>query len=197
LNKKDLQDNQIKQFRLWYKQAIENHILQPDAMILSTSSRYGKPSSRIVLLKRYDESGFLFFTNYNSRKGKELKGNPFASLLFYWAELHKQVRIEGKANKITRKETEEYFNSRSFESRIGAWASDQSKVIKDRSVLDRKFSELEKKYKDEVVPTPPNWGGYILIPYSIEFWEGRPHRLHDRIRYTRFNKRWKIERLSP
>jgi pyridoxamine 5'-phosphate oxidase len=197
LNKKDLQDNPIKQFRLWYKQAIENHILQPDAMILSTSSRYGKPSSRIVLLKRYDESGFLFFTNYNSRKGKELKGNPFASLLFYWAELHKQVRIEGKANKITRKETEEYFNSRSFESRIGAWASDQSKVIKDRSVLDRKFSELEKKYKDEVVPTPPNWGGYILIPYSIEFWEGRPHRLHDRIRYTRFNKRWKIERLSP
>jgi pyridoxamine 5'-phosphate oxidase len=197
LNKKDLQDNPVKQFTLWYKQAIENHIFQPDAMVLSTASRYSKPSSRIVLLKGYDESGFIFFTNYNSRKGKELKGNPFASLLFYWAELHKQVRIEGKANKITRKETEEYFNSRSFESRIGAWASDQSKVIKDRSVLDRKFSELEKKYKDEVVPTPPNWGGYILIPYSIEFWEGRPHRLHDRIRYTRFNKRWKIERLSP
>jgi len=197
LNKKDLQGNPAKQFTLWYKQTIENHILQPDAMVLSTSSRHGKPSSRIVLLKEYDESGFVFFTNYNSRKGKELKENPFASLLFYWAELHKQVRIEGKVNKISRKETEEYFNTRSFESRIGAWASDQSKVIKNRSVLDKKFSELEKKYKDGVVPIPPNWGGYILIPYSIEFWEGRPHRLHDRIRYTRFNKRWKIDRLSP
>ena len=197
MNKKDLQGNPAKQFTLWYKQTIENHILQPDAMVLSTSSRHGKPSSRIVLLKEYDESGFVFFTNYNSRKGKELKENPFASLLFYWAELHKQVRIEGKVNKISRKETEEYFNTRSFESRIGAWASDQSKVIKNRSVLDKKFSELEKKYKDGVVPIPPNWGGYILIPYSIEFWEGRPHRLHDRIRYTRFNKRWKIDRLSP
>ncbi|MGA2668523.1 MAG: pyridoxamine 5'-phosphate oxidase [Ignavibacteria bacterium] len=197
MNKKDLQGNPAKQFTLWYKQTIENHILQPDAMVLSTSSRHGKPSSRIVLLKEYDESGFVFFTNYNSRKGKELKENPFASLLFYWAELHKQVRIEGKVNKISRKETEEYFNSRSFESRIGAWASDQSKVIKNRSVLDRKFSELEKKYKDGVVPIPPHWGGYILIPYSIEFWECRPHRLHDRIRYTRFNKRWKIDRLSP
>jgi len=197
LNKKDLQGNPVKQFTLWYKQTIENHILQPDTMVLSTSSRHGKPSSRIVLLKEYDESGFVFFTNYNSRKGKELKENPFASLLFYWAELHKQVRIEGKVNKISRKETEEYFNSRSFESRIGAWASDQSKVIKNRSVLDRKFSELEKKYKDGVVPIPPHWGGYILIPYSIEFWECRPHRLHDRIRYTRFNKRWKIDRLSP
>lgn len=197
MNKKDLQGNPAKQFTLWYKQTIENHILQPDAMVLSTSSRHGKPSSRIVLLKGYDESGFVFFTNYNSRKGKELKENPFASLLFYWAELHKQVRIEGKVNKISRKETEEYFNTRSFESRIGAWASDQSKVIKNRSVLDKKFSELEKKYKDGVVPIPPNWGGYILIPYSIEFWEGRPHRLHDRIRYTRFNKRWKIDRLSP
>ena len=197
MNKKDLQNNPFKQFSAWYELASEKNLLQYDAMVLSTSNKRGKPSSRVVLLKGVDDRGFIFFTNYNSRKGKELEDNPNASILFYWSELHRQVRIEGRVEKIPRKESEEYFNSRSLESRIGAWVSEQSSVIKNREFLDRKFLELQKKYEDGNVPVPPHWGGYRLIPLSFEFWESRPYRLHDRIRYKRVKGNWVKERLSP
>jgi pyridoxamine 5'-phosphate oxidase len=187
----------VKQFSVWYELAAEKNIQQHDAMALSTAAKNGRPSSRMVLLKGYDETGFVFFTNYNSRKGKELNKNPFASLLFYWPELHKQIRIEGKVKKISRKETEEYFNSRSLESRIGAWVSEQSSMIRNREVIEKKFLELQKKYEDGDVPVPPGWGGYRIIPSSFEFWESRPYRLHDRIRYRRSKKGWIKERLSP
>lgn len=197
MNKKDLLQDPFEQFSVWFELAEEKNILQHDAMVLSTSTKSGKPSSRVVLLKGFYKEGFVFFTNYNSRKGRELKANPYAALLFYWPELHKQIRIEGRVNRISREESKEYFNTRSIESRIGAWVSAQSSVIRNRDFLDRKFLELQKKFESGNVPVPPGWGGYRLVPTVFEFWENRPYRLHDRIRYTRSKKGWKKERLSP
>lgn len=166
-------------------------------MALATATGEGKPSVRMVLLKGYDDRGFVFFTNYEGRKSSELLQNPNAALLFYWSELERQVRIEGSVEKTSRQESEEYFNTRPLESRLGAWASRQSEVIPGRSDLERKVSDLKERYANRDVPVPPFWGGFRLQPLAIEFWQGRENRLHDRIRYLLRGGVWVIERLSP
>jgi len=167
-------------------------------MTLATASKSGQPSARIVLLKGFDESGFVFFTNYSSQKGRELEENPCAALVFHWSALEQQVRIAGRVNKISREESEAYFRSRPWGSRVGAWASLQSEVIPNREGLDHRMEQLMVEYKDKDVPLPPCWGGFRVAPDSMEFWQGRPNRLHDRFRYTRLaDNTWKIERLSP
>lgn len=196
LTEKNISKNPLTQFAKWFDEASHSKFIHPNAMMLATSSKKGKPSARIVLLKSFDESGFIFFTNYKSKKGKDLKENPFASLLFYWDVLEKQVRIEGKISKLNREESEAYFSTRPFNSRIGAWASEQSSVIKDRKILEREFEKYLAKFKTDV-PLPQYWGGYKLKPNYFEFWQGRKNRLHDRISYTKQKKGWKIERLAP
>jgi pyridoxamine 5'-phosphate oxidase len=166
-------------------------------MMLATSDRKNKPSARIVLMKDFDETGFTFFTNYKSKKGKELAENPFAALLFYWAEFERQVRIEGRVKKLTKTESELYFNTRPFESKISALASEQSEIIISRTLLEEKFRQLKVQHADGKVPLPDYWGGYKLIPDYFEFWQGREKRLHDRIAYKQQRKNWKIFRLAP
>ena len=197
LSKDSINKNPFEQFSLWYKMAADAGFIHHDAMTLATADKNGKPSARIVLLKSFDENGFVFFTNYESRKGNELTANPFASLVFYWDKIDKQVRIEGSIEKTSRDESEIYFNSRPEGSRIGALASPQSKVIKDREYLEEKFKELSGKYEGKQIPLPDNWGGYRMIPYYFEFWQSRDNRLHDRIRYVREKDSWKTERLAP
>ncbi len=189
--------NPIKQFSLWYSYVLKLDLIHPDAMTLATSNSKGKPSARIVLLKSFDEDGFIFFTNYKSRKGIELQENPFAALLFYWEKLSGQVRIEGKVKKISEKESDLYFNTRPRGSKLGTWVSAQSSVIANRGVLEKKFKELELEYKDKKIPRPDFWGGFRLIPDSYEFWLSGENRLHDRIKYTKTKTSWKIERLAP
>ncbi|MCB0727587.1 MAG: pyridoxamine 5'-phosphate oxidase [Ignavibacteriae bacterium] len=184
-------------FTEWFDKALESDPSEANAMSLATSTRDGKPSVRTVLLKGYDKNGFLFFTNYNSRKGQELEENPFASLLFFWKSLERQIRISGKTEKVSRKDSEIYFHSRPYDSQIAALSSDQSSVIPDRKFLDEKFISLKEKYNGSEIPLPDFWGGYRLIPDNIEFWQGRQNRLHDRILFTRENNGWKSERLSP
>lgn len=194
----DVDSNPVKQFEKWWQQAIESGIEEPNAMTLATCTHDGKPSARIVLLKEIKENGFVFFTNYESKKGRELHENPFASLVFFWKELERQVRIDGTIEKIPAKESDDYFSSRPIESRIGAWSSSQSQVIKNREVLDHNVSFFTEKFKDQPIPRPENWGGYILFPSLVEFWQGRPGRLHDRIQFISNEKdSWLIERLSP
>ncbi|MCL6495010.1 MAG: pyridoxamine 5'-phosphate oxidase, partial [Ignavibacterium sp.] len=190
-----INSNPFKQFEIWFVDVLNYNIYEPNAMILATSYE-NKPSARVVLLKGFDETGFKFYTNYNSRKGKQLSLNPNAALLFYWMELERQVRIEGKIEKLSREESLIYFNSRPLESRLGALASNQSEVIPDRSFLEKKYNEVKDKYGDNP-PMPENWGGYKLIPELFEFWQGRPNRLHDRIVYEKISEGWKIYRLSP
>jgi len=190
-----INSNPFKQFEIWFEDVLNHKIYEPNAMILATSYE-NKPSARVVLLKGFDETGFKFYTNYNSRKGKQLSLNPNAALLFYWMELERQVRIEGKIEKLSREESLIYFNSRPLESRLGALASNQSEVIPDRTFLEKKYSEVKEKYGDNP-PMPENWGGYKLIPELFEFWQGRPNRLHDRIVYEKISESWKIYRLSP
>lgn len=221
LRRADLDSNPIAQLNRWFEQAsgarasgrirklivsVYKSILTffgaetPDvnAMTLATADKDGRPSARIVLLKGVDERGFIFFTNYDSRKGHELTENPQAALVFYWADLERQVCVGGAISKLPELESEAYFKSRPRGSRIGAWASRQSEVVRDRAELQQKWQQLESRYPGEQVPKPPFWGGYILSPTRIEFWQGRPNRLHDRFRYTRQpDKSWKIERLSP
>ena len=196
LKKSTVDKNPIKQFTGWYNKILQSGTKEPTAMILATASKDGIPSVRTVLLKGYDENGFLFFTNYESRKGKELTENPVAELLFYWMDLQRQVRISGKVEKISKQESENYFKTRPLESKIGAWASKQSEVIPDREYLEKQFSEYEKKFKDNV-PLPSNWGGFRLIPECFEFWQGRESRLHDRICYIKKNNVWEIVRVAP
>jgi len=173
-------------------------LVDVNAMTLATVDKEGRPSARIVLLKGLDQRGFLFFTNYNSRKGCELEGNPQAALVFYWPELERQVTVAGEVCKVPPAESDSYFASRPRGSRIAAWASDQSEVVKDRAALEAKWKTFEERFPTEVVPRPPHWGGYVLNPGRVEFWQGRPNRLHDRFRYTRSADRsWKLERLSP
>jgi pyridoxamine 5'-phosphate oxidase len=188
----------LQQFRSWLNQALEAGLLEPNAMTLATATTEGKPTARMVLLKDFDSRGFVFYTNYESRKGHELAENPWAALVFWWAELERQVRIEGSVVKVSAQESDAYFYSRPWGSRLGAWASAQSQVLCDRKVLEQRLQELEDHYKDREVPRPPHWGGYRLQPTVIEFWQGRPNRLHDRLCYQlTVEGNWVIERLSP
>ncbi|ACC69706.1 pyridoxamine 5'-phosphate oxidase [Paraburkholderia phymatum] len=193
----DVDPNPFGQFDRWFKQAIDAQLPEPNTMTLATADARGRPSARIVLIKGVDERGFVFFTNYESRKGQELAQNPHASLLFYWIELERQVRIEGTVVKTSPEESDAYFASRPVGSRIGAWASEQSKVIESRAALEAREREFSAQY-GENPPRPPHWGGYRLIPDAIEFWQGRPSRLHDRLLYTHSGGAgWTITRLSP
>lgn len=187
--------NPFRQFEIWFDEILKSNIYEPNAMILATALN-NLPSARVILLKGFSENGFKFFTNYLSRKGKELEKNNNAALLFYWMEFERQVRIEGNIEKISKEESLEYFNSRPLESRYGALASNQSEVIPDRKYLEKKFTQLKEQYGDNP-PMPENWGGFILKPRLFEFWQGRPNRLHDRIVYEKVSNGWKICRLSP
>jgi pyridoxamine 5'-phosphate oxidase len=190
-------EDPITLFRDWFAQALVAELAEPNAMSLATVSADGRPSVRIVLLKRFDHEGFTFFTNYESRKGRELAANPLAALAFWWHEFERQVRIEGRIDKVSPAESDEYFALRPLGGRLGAWASDQSEVLADRESLDRRYSELAARYADGNVPRPPHWGGYRLVPDAIEFWQGRANRLHDRIRFRRSGDGWVRERLAP
>ncbi len=188
----------LKQFTKWWKQAVESDILEINAMTLATASADGTPSARIVLLKGFDEKGFSFFTNYESFKGRQIAENPKACLVFFWKELERQVRITGLIEKLDDRINDEYFHSRPQESQLGALTSPQSQVIEGRDVLDNRFKELKKEYKKKEVPRPEHWGGYLVKPVIVEFWQGRPGRLHDRLQYTlQDNGEWKLERLAP
>jgi len=198
LSEIDVDPNPVIQFQQWFDQALAAQILEPNAMTVATATPDGKPRARIVLLKDFDHRGFVFYTNYNSQKGQQLAENPHASLVFWWAELERQVRIFGRVEKVSENQSDEYFYSRPLNSRLGAWASHQSEVIESREVLERQLQELQTKYQNQDIPRPRNWGGLRVIPTQIEFWQGRPSRLHDRLFYTRLDDgSWKIERLSP
>ena len=199
LTKGNIDANPIRQFQRWYDEVRANGVSEQDAisMTLATATRDGRPSARVVLLKSSSDLGFVFFTNYLSRKAKELSENPRASLLFYWPQLWRQVRIEGRVEKISAADSEAYFQSRPLGSKLGAWASNQSEIVENRETLEARFGELEKRFGEEV-PRPEHWGGYRLRPNSVEFWQGRDNRLHDRLRYRlRENGEWLIERLAP
>lgn len=198
LSKEDLSDNPITLFEEWINLAISEKVLEPNAMILSTSSKEGDISSRVILLKGLSKDGFTFFTNYNSRKGIQIQENPKVSLVFFWKELERQVRIEGKVEKVSRQISEKYFQSRPKASQIGAWCSPQSEAISSREILESHKKALEEEYKDqEVLPCPPHWGGYIVRPTRIEFWQGRPSRLHDRFCFELQKENWQVTRLAP
>jgi len=197
LDKKDVNTNPVLQFEKWFKEAVEAKVNEPNAMTVATATADGKPSARILLLRNFDENGFVFYTNYTSRKGEEILKNPYASLLFFWPELERQVRVEGKLTKQSAEESDKYFQTRPRASKLGAWTSEQSRVIANRQALDDEYEKISQKYPGENVPRPIYWGGYILEPTSIEFWQGRPSRLHDRLLYTKEKGSWKIERLAP
>lgn len=197
LNESDVAKNPIKQFELWFADAMKAQLYEPNVMTLATADKSGKPNARIVLLKGFDENGFSFYTNYLSQKGKEMKKNPQACLVFFWAELERQVRIEGKVEKLDKEASEKYFHSRPKGSQIGAIASPQSQVIANRVLLEAKVEELNQTYQDKTIPKPAHWGGYIVKPTSIEFWQGRSSRLHDRIKFDLINGKWQTTRLAP
>jgi pyridoxamine 5'-phosphate oxidase len=198
LTEADLAADPIEQFEKWFRQAHDAGIIEPNAMVLATATKRGAPSTRVVLLKAIDQRGFTFFTNYESRKAHELAENPRCSLTFPWVALERQIVINGTVAKASRAEALEYFKLRPRGSRLGAWVSTQSTVIPNREFLEQKLREVESKYPDEDVPLPSYWGGYVVTPEEIEFWQGRPNRLHDRLRYVRqSNGPWRIERLSP
>jgi pyridoxamine 5'-phosphate oxidase len=184
-------------FHRWLGDAIAAEMTDPNAMILATCTPDGVPSARAVLLKALDDRGFTYFTNYDSRKGQEVAANPRAALVFLWHMLERQVRVEGSVERVTPAESDDYFANRPLGSRLGAWASRQSEPIPDRAHLERMHAELNAKYPDGIVPRPPNWGGYRVLPSAIEFWQGRPSRLHDRILFSRQAGGWRRERLSP
>lgn len=199
---KSLSETEVKptpfdQFDQWMREAVEAKLPEPNAMTLATSTFEGKPSARVVLLKHYSTDGFSFFTNYESRKAKQILQNPYAAMVFYWPELERQVRIEGKVQKASDAQSDQYFKTRPEGSKIGAWASPQSAVIPNRKYLERLMADFEEEFKGKPIKRPPNWGGYVLIPTLFEFWQGRPNRLHDRIQYSLVNNVWKVERLAP
>lgn len=197
LAESEVAEHPVDQFTQWFQQALSAKLLDANAMTLATANKDGQPSARIVLLKGIDENGFRFYTNYESRKGQELNKNPYASLCFYWAPLERQVRIEGKVEKLSKKESENYFQERPRESQLGAWASKQSKKIGSREELEKRFEELKKKFASQDVPLPNFWGGFELKPHRVEFWQGRNGRMHDRICYKKKGDRWDIFRLAP
>ncbi len=196
LSANNVSQDPFKQFTKWFEEVLKSGFLEPNAMTIATATKDGKPSVRVVLLKEFDDKGFVFYSNYKSRKGKEIDANPCASLLFYWDKLERQVRVEGKIEKVSKEQSEEYFKTRPYKSRVGAWASNQSGVIASRSVIIREFLKYLVRFGKNV-PLPPVWGGFRLIPNYFEFWQGRPNRLHDRICYTKQKSGWKIERLAP
>ncbi len=198
LSETEVNNNPFIQFKKWFEQALAAQLPEPNAMTIATATPDGKPSARMVLLKDFDHRGFVFFTNYNSRKGQELAENPQAALVFWWAELERQVRISGRVEKVSENESDRYYYSRPASSRLGAWVSNQSEVIESREVLEKSWLDFRRQYENQEIPRPPHWGGLRVIPAEIEFWQGRPSRLHDRLLYTRLdNGIWKIERLSP
>ena len=198
LSETDIDSDPIVQFGVWFQQALDGDLIEPNAMTLATATPEGKPTARIVLLKGVDERGFVFYTNYESQKGRQLIANPYAALVFLWDKLERQVRIEGKVVKLDIEESKEYFHSRPKASQLGAWASDQSRVIPNREVLEQKLEDLKTEYKDAAVPIPEHWGGFRVIPNRIEFWQGRPSRLHDRLVYDlQDDGNWQVQRLSP
>jgi pyridoxamine 5'-phosphate oxidase len=196
LNESDITHNPLDQFNKWLQEAIEKQLPEPNAMVLATVNKEGQPSARNVLLKSADTNGFIFFTNKLSDKGQDLKLNPSCTLLFSWLSQHRQVIVKGKAEEISKDESNSYFQTRPYGSRISAWVSEQSKVISNREELEKRVKEFMTKYPENV-PMPDHWGGFIVKPESIEFWQGRPSRLHDRIRFTKKSNAWTIERISP
>ncbi len=197
LSESEVEAEPIKQFEKWWDEAVQSQAEEVNAMTLATCNSKGHPSARIVLLKGFSEKGFIFFTNYESKKGIELKENPYACLVFFWKELERQVRIEGVVQKISEAESDEYFLLRPEGSRLSAWSSPQSSVIKDRNILEKNVDHYSRAFTNGNIPRPPFWGGYIVKPSSVEFWQGRPNRLHDRLLYTETGTGWKIERLAP
>ncbi|MCC7436930.1 MAG: pyridoxamine 5'-phosphate oxidase [Armatimonadetes bacterium] len=197
LTETELDPNPFAQFAQWFRQAVESEVPEPTGMTLATVNDAGQPSVRVVLLKGFDEQGFVFFTNYEGKKAGDLAANPHAGINFWWSQLQRQVRIEGTVEKVADAESDEYFASRPLGSRIGAWASEQSRVISGREELEARVHEIEARFADGKIPRPPFWGGYRLRPTMIEFWQGRPSRLHDRLRYRLLEGEWAIERLSP
>lgn len=200
LDVSDLDESPIAQWRSWYEQAADAGVVEPNAMVVSTIADDGAPDARVVLVRGADERGLVFFTNYNSAKGRQLDDDPVAAATFAWLDLHRQVRVRGTIARVTETESDDYFASRPRDSQIGAWASPQSSPITDRDELMRRVVDVTERFADAPVPRPPHWGGFRLSPVEVEFWQGRPNRLHDRFRYRRDEERstgWKIERLAP
>lgn len=204
LDEADMDADPINQFDVWINNALEAKLIDANGLTLATADTKGRPSARTVLLKHFDHKGFVFYTNYTSRKAEEMDANPWVSLLFYWREFERQIRIEGKAEKITRKESTYYFKQRPRDSRIGAWVSNQSSVINTRAMLRKKFNEMKRKFSNKEIPLPDHWGGYRVVPEEFEFWQGRANRLHDRLLYTKVSEgedresvEWEISRLAP
>lgn len=198
LSESTITENPISLFTKWFQEALDIYAFDANAMQLATADKNARPTTRTVLLKSFDHKGFVFFTNYNSRKGKNLSENSWASINFFWHALERQIRIDGKVERIAEKESDEYFATRPRESQIGTWCSNQSEKISGREILEKKYKEIEQQYEGKTIPRPSYWGGYILKPALIEFWQGRENRLHDRFQYTKedFDK-WSVARLSP
>ena len=198
LSENDVDPDPVRQFLRWFNEATLSEMSEPNAMTLATATTDGRPSARTVLLRGVDERGFAFFTNYESRKGRELEANPRAALVFFWDDLERQVRVEGRVERVSVEESDQYFHGRPINSRIGAWASPQSEVIASREELEKRCRDFENEFADGTIPRPPHWGGYRVVPETIEFWLGRSGRLHDRLRYKRDAQgRWVVERLAP
>jgi pyridoxamine 5'-phosphate oxidase len=197
LDEKSVDKNPFNQLSLWVKEAIDAQVLDPAAMVLSTVDKHGKPSSRVVLMRGETDNGLLFYTDYSSNKSQDLIANPFVAINFFWVELDRQVRLTGRVEKVSREQSVKYFSSRPKESQLAAIASSQSKVLQNRQELENRFEALQEEYKDKEAICPEDWGGFEIVLDNFEFWQGRPSRMHDRIVYTKKNKDWKIERLSP